>query len=140
MKNLFLGLVATVLMSASAFASTGNATGDAVKNTVTAMASEGKEITKISIEMNGMANGEKVTLTFDNTEALEKFDFGTLDFPAEDTCEVTATVTVSVTVSAGIGVVGGEVTTSVSASVTASCETIGAAVKKLAKSLKDSIT
>lgn len=138
MKKLFLGAIATLMFSASAFASQGSTTALAVKNTVSAMA-EGKEITKITVDMNGMANGEKVTLTFDNEEALQKFDFNQLNFQDADKCEVTATVTVSVTVSAGIGVASGEITTSVSASVTASCEAIGEAVKKLAKTLKDSI-
>lgn len=139
MRKLFLGAIATLMISASAFASHGSTTALAVKNAVSAMA-EGQEITKITVQMDGMANGEKVTLTFDSEEALEKFDFNKLNFKEDDTCEVTATVTVSVTVSAGIGVASGEVTTTVSASVTASCETIGAAVKKLAKALKDSIT
>lgn len=134
MKILLLG-ISMLMLSYSSFASTFNDS----RRSVVSFINENNDLTSITIELKQQGDNKSTLLNFTSVEELEEFDFATLNFAIEE-CTVTATVTVSVKVSAGIGVVGGEVTTSVSASITASCETIGAAVKKLANVLKASIT
>lgn len=127
MKKVILGLIATVMISVSGFASDLK-----LKDNLIA---EISEMENTNLGVLTLKSGDVIAeYKFKSVEDFSKFSDSILEsFIADLTDECSITITMSVTVKAnvGIGIAGGEISTTVTGSITASCSDAVAAGKKL---------
>ncbi|VXB14256.1 conserved exported hypothetical protein [Flavobacterium sp. 9AF] len=125
MKNLFFGLVATILFSVTGFANTTDAIHPTMKEVTTTVAT-------ILLETDNTITEYK----FNSVEEFTQHSDSIIDSLNElvengEECSITITMSVTVTAEASVGVAGGSVSTTVTGSVTTSCANAVAAGKKL---------
>lgn len=125
MKNLFFGLIATVLFSVTGFANNSSHTNPVEKEVTTTVAT-------ILVEMDNLTTEYKFNSVEDFIQHSNSIIESLNDMIENgEECSITITMSVTVTAEASIGVAGGSVSTTVSGSITTSCANAVAAGKKL---------
>jgi hypothetical protein len=131
MKNIFLGLIATVMFSVSGFASDIKSVSEQNLKNPISKSLEKSAIAILKLESNNSTVNYQFSKIKDFSNYSDQLISSFISESTTDECSVTITMSVTVTVEASLGIAGGSVSTTVSGSITTSCANAVTAGKAL---------